>query len=77
MIFNEPEGSLHPNLIAPLARLLSKASDRSQIIVVSHSQELVAALERNPLSTSIELRKDLGETFVSATRDVRWKWPAR
>jgi len=77
MIFNEPEGSLHPDLIAPLARLLSKASDRSQIIVVSHSQQLVAALERNPVSTSIELRKDLGETFVSATRDVRWKWPAR
>jgi predicted ATPase len=77
MIFNEPEGSLHPDLIAPLARLLSKASDRSQIIVVSHSQQLVAALERNPVSTSIELRKDLGETFVSAARDVRWKWPAR
>jgi predicted ATPase len=77
MILNEPEGSLHPDLVAPLARLLSRASDRSQIIVVSHSQQLVLALESNPASTSIELRKDLGETFVSCTGDVRWKWPTR
>jgi predicted ATPase len=77
MILNEPEGSLHPDLITPLARLLYRASERSQIIVVSHSKQLVAALESNSASTSIELRKDLGETFVSGAQHVSWKWPTR
>lgn len=77
MILNEPEGSLHPDLLAPLARLLSRASERSQVIVVSHSKQLVAALENNPSSTSIELRKDLGETFVTGESSINWKWPSR
>lgn len=77
MILNEPEGSLHPDLIAPLARLLRKASERSQIVVVSHSHKLVAALEGSSECTSIELYKDLGETFVSDSHDVSWTWPKR
>lgn len=77
MILNEPEGSLHPELLGPLARLLCKASKRSQIIVVSHSRQLVTAIEDNVASTSIELHKDLGETLVSGTQDVSWNWPTR
>lgn len=77
MILNEPEASLHPDLLAPLARLLSKASEQSQIIVVSHSKQLVTALTDNSASTSIELRKDLGETFVLDQEHVSWSWPAR
>ncbi len=77
MILNEPEGSLHPELLGPLARLLCKASERSQIIVVSHSKQLVTAIEDDVASTSIELHKDLGETFVSGTQDVSWNWPTR
>ena len=77
MILNEPEGSLHPELLAPLARLLRKASERSQILVVSHSTLLVSALEKSPASTSIELHKDLGETFIAGPQDIDWKWPAR
>ena len=77
MILNEPEASLHPDLIDPLARLLTKASERCQIVVVSHSSRLVDALEQYPESNLIELRKELGETIASPTDDWGWKWPSR
>jgi predicted ATPase len=38
MVLNEPETSLHPELLAPLARLIIQASAKTQIIVVSHPQ---------------------------------------
>jgi predicted ATPase len=44
MILNEPETSLHPDLLPPLARLIAQASERSQIIFVSHAASLVSAL---------------------------------
>lgn len=65
MILNEPEASLHPDLLAPLARLLVKAAERCQIIVVSHAPQLVAALRRRPGSQLIMLEKQLGETIVT------------
>lgn len=77
MILNEPEASLHTDLLDPLARLLTKASERCQIIVVSHASKLVAALERQAESVLIELRKELGETIVSQVEGPAWKWPVR
>ncbi|MEO0591301.1 MAG: AAA family ATPase [Pseudomonadota bacterium] len=77
MILNEPEGSLHPELLEPLARLLTKASKQSQIIVVSHSRQLVAALDEESSTRAIELYKDHGETFVSDPCEISWKWPKR
>lgn len=77
MILNEPEGSLHPDLIEPLARLLSKGSEQSQLIIVSHSKELVEALERNSPTNLFELRKDLGETWISGEQQIQWHWPKR
>ncbi len=41
---NEPETSLHPSLLAPLARLIAKASHRAQIWIVTHSEQLMEAL---------------------------------
>ncbi len=40
MVLNEPETSLHPDLLPPLARLIALASSRSQIIIVTHAQLL-------------------------------------
>src|SRR6266700_908610 len=37
MVLNEPETSLHPDLLLPLARLIAQASKRSQAVVVSHA----------------------------------------
>ncbi|MFA6113380.1 MAG: AAA family ATPase [Sphingomonas sp.] len=77
MILNEPEASLHTDLLDPLARLLIKASERCQIIVVSHASKLVTALERHAESTLIELRKVMGETIVSQADGPTWNWPSR
>ena len=44
MVLNEPETSLHPELLAPLARLIRSAAERSQVMVVSHSRALIDEL---------------------------------
>lgn len=45
MVLNEPETSLHPSLLPPLARLIVAATRRSQVVVVTHSGALLAALQ--------------------------------
>ena len=80
MVLNEPETSLHPDLLAPLGRLIAKAAARSQVIVVSHARALVAALERDEACRTITLEKALGETRVmdaDAFSSPSWTWPTR
>lgn len=40
MVLNEPESSLHRDLLEPLAGLIVRASENSQILIVTHSTEL-------------------------------------
>ena len=40
---NEPETSLHPELLEPLARMIARAAQRTQIWVVTHSERLAKA----------------------------------
>jgi predicted ATPase len=80
LVLDEPETSLHPDLLPSLARLIARASANSQVIVVSHAARLVAALEREAASQSIVLERRLGATGFADpdTLDVpAWKWPAR
>ncbi|MBR0696544.1 AAA family ATPase [Bradyrhizobium lablabi] len=51
---NEPETSLHPSLLAPLARLIAKASRRADIWIVTHSEPLMEALRNE---SSVPLRR--------------------
>jgi predicted ATPase len=44
MALNEPETSLHPSLLPPLARLVARAARRTQLVVVTHSDQLVDEL---------------------------------
>jgi predicted ATPase len=76
MILNEPEASLHPDLLPPLARLIAQAAERSQIIVVSHAQALAAALSEQG-AKQIALLKRLGETLVEDEEPATWTWPTR
>ena len=41
---NEPEASLHPSLLPPLARLIAKAAQRTRLWIVTHSDVLADAL---------------------------------
>jgi predicted ATPase len=77
MILNEPETSLHPDLLPPLARLIAQASKRSQIVVVSHALTLVSELEAATDARQIVLEKQLGETLVQGDEKPVWTWPSR
>lgn len=57
MVLNEPETSLHPDLLPALARLIAQASRRTQVWVVSHAARLIAALEQEPECHTIRLEK--------------------
>src|SRR5438876_6102725 len=76
MVLNEPETSLHPDLLPPLARLIAQAAERSQIIVVTHAAQLIAALREYPCN-SITLEKSFGETKIAESAELNlpasWK----
>ena len=79
LVLNEPETSLHPDLLAPLARLIGRAAQQSQVIVVSHAAGLIAGLQAQDCQSLI-LEKDLGETRVRGLRDLdrpAWRWIER
>jgi predicted ATPase len=78
MVLNEPETSLHPDLLPALARLIIRASKTTQVWVVSHASRLIAALEDSNDCNSIGLDKYLGQTQVvdQGLLDVpSWHWP--
>jgi len=61
---NEPESSLHPDLLEPLARLIAKASERTQIWLVTHSERLAAALAKHGRVRPRSVIKKQGETWI-------------
>jgi predicted ATPase len=80
LVLNEPETSLHPDLLPALARLIARAAAHSQVLVVSHAARLIAALEREEASQSIVLEKQFGATRIADADDrdlPAWKWPTR
>jgi predicted ATPase len=80
LVLNEPETSLHPDLLPALARLIARAADRSQVLIVSHAPVLIDALQQQPACHSIVLDKTFGETRVVGAGDLSrpaWQWPAR
>ena len=86
LVLNEPEISLHPDLLPALGRLIARAAhptQGSQLIVVSHATRLIAALDAAASDLSLQpivLEKRLGETHI-ANLDMseipHWSWPAR
>ncbi|MEB3901084.1 AAA family ATPase [Pseudomonas putida] len=78
MVLNEPETSLHPDLLPALARLIRRASQQCQVWVVSHAPRLVAALEEDEACNSIRLHKELGQTAIvgqGMLDEPAWNWP--
>ena len=63
LVLNEPETSLHPDLLPALGRLIARAARDSQVFVVSHANRLIAALEDEGGAT-LRLEKDFGETVL-------------
>lgn len=80
LVLNEPETSLHPELLPALAALMRRAAQDSQLVVVTHSEPLAEALGSDGV-THHELQLDAGETVVAGREgpldQPAWHWPSR
>jgi len=79
LVLNEPETSLHPDLLPALGRLIARAATQSQVFVVSHASRLIASLEQAGCRSFV-LEKSLGETTVVGLETLErpaWQWAAR
>lgn len=65
LILNEPENSLHPDVLEPLAKLIRRAARHSQVWVTTHSQRLTSLLAEDPEAKIMTLRKVEGETRIT------------
>ncbi|MER7798157.1 AAA family ATPase [Microbacterium sp. NPDC096154] len=79
LVLNEPESSLHPDLVDALAGLISAASADMQVVVVTHSHRLRDALV-SAGADAVALESDGLGTRVAgqgALDRPAWRWPSR
>jgi predicted ATPase len=82
-VLNEPETSLHPDLLAPLADMVGRAAARTQLVVVTHSaplRTLLAEAVDDEDRRDVRLVKENGETVIDgqgALDRPPWHWPQR
>lgn len=77
MVLNEPENSLHPDLVAPLGYLLRDLAKTTQVWTISHNPVLCDTLRASSLCLPIELEKELGETRIDNIPSLElpaWTW---
>ena len=65
---NEPEASLHPSLLAPLARLIASAAGRARIWIVTHSDELARYLLEETGKPARRVVKSKGATGIDGLK---------
>jgi predicted ATPase len=65
---NEPEGSLHPSLLHPLARLITRATAGSRVWIVTHSDVLAEALRAEAGAIPRRVIKRDGETILEGQK---------
>lgn len=61
---NEPEASLHPSLLAPLARLIGSAAQRTRVWIVTHSDDLASAITEETGRPARRVIKTAGATSI-------------
>lgn len=74
IVLNEPENSLNQSLYPHLATLIHEASESSQIIVITHAQELAAEIEALTEVKTIELAMQDGETRLKEDLGAKKVW---
>lgn len=83
LVLNEPETSLHPDVLPALGRLVIDTARHTQVVVVSHSRLLIEQLSRAEAEVTTrqyELVKELGQTRIAdqGTFDrPAWNWGSR
>jgi predicted ATPase len=65
LALNEPETSLHPDLLGPLAELIAAFPRGLQVWVSTHARELAEGVARLAGSTPIQILKDAGATRIA------------
>ena len=65
LALNEPETSLHSDLLPALAELIADAGERGQVLVTTHAEALAGALEKSGETLSVRLAKRDGATVVA------------
>lgn len=65
---NEPEANLHADLIGPLARLIARAAETTQVWVVTHATALADALEQETGVVPRNIVKRDGATWIEGLR---------
>ena len=78
LVLNEPESSLHPDLLPPLARLIATAAERTQVWVIAHAPALIQALQKIEDCRHHRLERELGATLLpgqTAIERAAWRWP--
>src|SRR5205085_8511015 len=68
LALNEPETSLHPDLINALGRLMVKASNDMQLWITTHSQALAKSIEQHSGMSRVRLAMVDGETQLEGGR---------
>lgn len=61
---NEPESSLHPDLMEPLGRMVAQAAERTQVWLVTHSERLAQAIDKTGAGAIRTVRKKDGATTI-------------
>ena len=78
LVLNEPENSLHPDLIAPLARLIGDVSMRTQVWVIAHNETLIVQLDQMAGCRTLRLERNQGATELpgqTVLERAAWRWP--
>ncbi|MCW9679668.1 AAA family ATPase [Dolichospermum planctonicum UHCC 0167] len=70
----EPELGLHPDILPTIAELLIEASQRTQLIVTTHSDALVSALSEYPGSVVVCKRDETGSHLHRLEPDKLKNW---
>jgi predicted ATPase len=70
----EPELGLHPDILPAIAELLIEASQRTQLIITTHSEALVSALSEIPESILVCDRDDKGTSMKRLELDNLKDW---
>lgn len=74
LCIEEPELGLHTDILPTIAELLIDASDKTQLIVTTHSDVLVSALSDCPESVLVCERDDMGTHLRRLEKDQLKEW---
>lgn len=77
VVIEEPEQGLHPEAVMEIGRLLVSASERTQIIVTTHSRMLLDAMTANPEAVVVCQHHEGSTDFQRLSADDLSHWLER